>query len=185
MSLDKVIESILNTGKKEAQQIIKQGQKERDEQVKGAQAEGQKLLDSKVEESKKHVETMHTQEIARSELESKKIILGSQKELLDSVYEAALQRLGNLPQNEAILRSLVTQNRGDISSGKVFCNEKDAAFVKGLVGGNFAGTTDCIGGLIIESQDGQMRIDLRYETALGEIWDDSIKDISDLLWSEE
>jgi V/A-type H+-transporting ATPase subunit E len=185
MSLDKVIESILNTGKEEARQIIEQGKQEQEKLVKEAQAEGQELLDSKVEDSKKLVVRMHTQEIARSELESKKIVLGSQKEMLDAVYETALQRLGNLPQNENILRSLVAQNRTDISSGRVFCNEKDATFVKGLVGGNFAGTTDCIGGLIIESEDGERRIDLRYETALGEIWDDSIKDISDLLWGEE
>lgn len=185
MSMDKVIENILNKGKEEARQIIEQGQQEKDKQVKEAQAEGQELHDSKVEESKRLVERMQTQEIARSELESKKIVLGSQKEMLDAVYERALQRLGNLPQNEAILRSLVTQNRSDISSGKVFCTEKDAAFVRGLVGSNFAGTTDCIGGLIIESEDGERRIDLRYETALGEIWDDSIKDVSDLLWGEE
>lgn len=185
MSLDKVIESILNTGKEEARQIIEQGQKEKKKQVSEAQAEGQLLLDSKVEESKKLVVRMNTQEIARTELESKKIVLGSQKDMLDAVYQRALDRLGNLPQNENILRSMVMQNQTEISSGKVFCNEKDSPLVKGLVGGNFAGTTDCIGGLIIESQNGQMRIDLRYETALREIWDDSIKEVSDLLWGEE
>jgi V/A-type H+-transporting ATPase subunit E len=185
MSLDKVIENILTTGKRETRQIIEQGQQEKEKEVKEAQAEGQKLLDSKIEESKKLVERMNTQEIARTELESKKIVLGSQKDMLDSVYQRALERLGNLPQNETILRSLVSQNQGDISSGKVFCNEKDSPFVRGLVGGNFAETTDCVGGIIIESQDGKTRIDLRYETALREIWDDSIKEVSDLLWGEE
>jgi len=185
MSLEKVIESILETGKKEAQQIVQQGKKEREEQVKTAQEAGQNLLNSKIEESKKLVQRMNTQEIARAELESKKIVLGSQKEILDSVYDTALQRLGNLPQNETLLRTLVSSNQSDITAGRVYCNQKDEAFVKGLVGSNFGGTTDCIGGLIIESQDGKMRVDLRYETMLREIWDDSIKDISDLLWGEE
>ncbi len=185
MSLDKVIESILNTGKEEARQVIEQGQKDKKKQVEEARAAGQLLLDSRMEESKELFERMNTQEIARTELESKKIVLGRQKDMLDAVYQRALDRLGNLPQNENILRSLVGQNQTDISSGKVFCNEKDSAFMKGLVGGNFARTMDCIGGLMIESQDGTMRIDLRYETVLREIWNDSIKEVSDLLWGEE
>ncbi len=185
MSLEKVIESILGTGKKEAQQIVQQGKKEREEQVKKAQEAGQNLLKSKTEESEKLVQRMNTQEIARAELESKKIVLGSQKEILDSVYGTALQRLGSLPQNETLLRTLVSSNQSEIAAGRVYCNQNDERLIKRLVGTNFGGTTDCVGGLIIESQDGKMRVDLRYETMLREIWDDSVKDISDLLWSEE
>jgi V/A-type H+-transporting ATPase subunit E len=184
MSLDKVIENILETGKKEAQKIVEEGKKEKQERVKKAQEEGQKLLQSKMGESENLVQRMNTQEIARAELESKKIVLGSQKEILDSVYETALQRLGNLPQNESLLRTLVSNNRTEVSAGRVFCNLKDEVFVRGLVGSNFGGTIDCIGGLVIESQDGTRRVDLRYETMLREIWDDSIKDVSDTLWGE-
>lgn len=184
MSLDKVIENILETGKKEAQRIVEEGKKEKQEQVKKAQDEGQKLLQSKMGESESLVQRMNTQEIARAELESKKIVLGSQKEILDSVYETALQRLGNLPQNESLLRTLVSNNRTEVSAGSVHCNQKDEAFVRSLVGSNFGGTIDCIGGLVIESQDGTRRVDLRYETMLREIWDDSIKDIADILWGE-
>lgn len=185
MSLDKVIKNVLETGKAEAQKIIKEGQQERAKQVKAAQEEGKKLLLEKTKESEDLLQRMSTQEIARSELESKKIVLGSQKEVLDSVYEKALERLRNLPQNETLLRSLVAQNQDEIRTGKVYSNEKDAAIARALVGSNYGGTIDCIGGLVIESQDGQRRIDLRYETKLREIWDDSIKEISDLLWGEK
>ncbi len=184
MSLDKVIENILETGRKEAKQIIEQGKKEKQGQIKKAEDEGEKILQSKMADSEKTVQRMNTQEMARAELESKKIVLGSQKEILDSVYETALQRLGNLPQNETLLRTLVSKHQTEVSAGRVYCNKKDEAIVKGLVGDNFGGTTDCIGGLVIESQDGTMRVDLRYETMLREIWDDSIKETSDLLWGE-
>ena len=184
MSLDKVIENILETGKREAQQIAEQGKKEKQDRIQKAEDEGQKILQSKTGESEKLVQRMNTQEMARAELESKKIVLSSQKEILDSVYETALRRLSDLPQNETLLRTLVSNHKTEISAGMVYCNQKDEAFVKGLVGSNFGGATDCIGGLVIESQDGTTRIDLRYETMLQEIWDDSIKDIADLLWGE-
>ena len=137
-----------------------------------------------MEESERLVQRMTTQETARAELESKKIVLGSQKEILDRVYETALQRLGNLPQNESLLRTLVSNNRTEVSAGRVYCNRKDEIFVRGLVGNNFGGTIECVGGLVIESHDGTRRVDLRFETMLREIWDDSIKDVSDTLWGE-
>lgn len=185
MSLDEVIKNILENGKAEAQAIIKEGQEEKNKQIKSAKDEGQKLLLEKIKESEEILRRMSTQEIARAELESKKIVLGSQKEVLDSVYEKALSRLRTLPQNETLLRSLVAQNQDEIRTGEVYSNEKDAALVRALIGTNYAGTIDCVGGLVIESQDGQRRIDLRYETRLKEIWDDSIKEISDLLWGEK
>ncbi len=184
MSLEKVIDNILETGKKEAQQIIQNGKMEKQAQMKKAQDEGSALLKSRMEESEKQVLRMNTQEMARAELESKKIVLGSQKEMLDAVYQTALQRLGSLPQNETLLRTLISRNRTEVSTGKVFCNPKDESFVRGLVGVKFGGTIDCIGGLVIESQDGTRRVDLRYETMLKEIWNDSIKDVSNTLWGE-
>ncbi|MFQ6059693.1 MAG: V-type ATP synthase subunit E family protein [Thermoplasmata archaeon] len=185
MSLDRVIKNILETGKAEAKGIVMEGQKERERQIKEARKEGKKLLDSKIEESNELIQRMRMQEIARAELESKKIVLSGQKEVLDTIYEKALERLGNLPRNESLLRSLISQNREEIKDGRVFCNQRDAEFVRSLVGTNFAGTIDCVGGLVVESRNGRRRIDLRYETSLREIWNDSIKEISDLLWGSE
>lgn len=185
MSLDEVIKKILETGKAEAQAIIKEGQTQRAKQTKEAKEEGKKILLSKTKESEDLLEKMNTQEMARAELESKKIVLSSQKELLDAVYEKALSRLRDLPQNESLLRSLVSQNQAEIANGKVYCAEKDATVVRMLVGANYGGTIDCIGGFVVESLDGERRIDLRFETMLSEIWNDSIKEVSDLLWGGE
>jgi V/A-type H+-transporting ATPase subunit E len=185
MSLDEVIKNVLKTGKAEAQMTVKEGQQEKNKQVKSAREEGQKLILEKTKESEDIIRRMNTQEMARAELDSKKTVLGSQKEVLDSVYERALSRLKDLPKNETLLRSLVAQNQEEIRTGRVYSNEKDATIVRAMVGTSYAGTIDCIGGFVIESQDGQRRIDLRYETRLKEIWDDSIKDISDLLWGEK
>ncbi|MFQ5885283.1 MAG: V-type ATP synthase subunit E family protein, partial [Thermoplasmata archaeon] len=114
MSLDEVIKDILETGKAEARKIIKEGQAEKAKQTKIAKDEGQKLMLSKTKESEDLLRRMDTQEVARAELESKKIVLSSQKELLDAVYEKALSRMRNLPQNESLLRSLVSRNQYDI-----------------------------------------------------------------------
>jgi len=37
---------------------------------------------------------------------------------------------------------------------------------------------------VIESDDGTRRIDLRYESLLQDIWEDSVKGLADLLWTQ-
>src|SRR5207245_11515500 len=87
------------------------------------------------------------QELARAELESRKIVLAAQKEALDKVYDGALERLGRLSDNADILRRLLKANEWEWrSGGKVYCSPRDAAVVRKIVGDSVAGTVGCAGG---------------------------------------
>lgn len=43
---------------------------------------------------------------------------------------------------------------------------------------------DCIGGFVIESEDGSRRIDLTYDTFLEDLWEDTVKEVANVLWGE-
>src|SRR5256886_13226043 len=80
------------------------------------------------------------QELARAELESRKIVLAAQKEALDRVYDGALERLGRLSDNAEILRSLLKANEsGWRSGGKVYCSKRDVGVLRTNLRGSFAG----------------------------------------------
>ena len=93
-----------------------------------------------------------------------------------------LGKLGALSESSALLRSLLEANRTEWQAGRVFCNAKDAEVVRSIVGSNFGGTIDCIGGVVIESNDGTRKTDLLFETILSDVWRDSIKEVADALW---
>ena len=185
MGLESVIEEILARGRAEADAIRKSADAEHQRLLEEARGEGAKLLVAREQEAKVAAERARIQDLARAELESKRTVLAAQKEVLDEVYAAALQKLSTLPDRDGILRALLTANASEWRTGKVYASPRDADSVRAIVGPNFAGTIDSVGGVVIESADGTRRVDLRYETLLRDVWDDAVKEVAETLWPPE
>ena len=182
MGLEQVVDEILAGGRAEAEEIRQAALAEREKILESARSEGAKLREHREREAKEAAERLRIQALARAELESKKIVLSAQKELLDVVYAKVLDRLGRLAGSGDWLRKLLQANAAEWRSGKVYCNARDADTVRSIVGTNFGGTIDCVGGVLIESTDGTHRTDLRFETLLADVWRDSIREVAEVLW---
>src|SRR6266550_532865 len=172
MGLETVIEDVLARGRSEAEEIRRATAAERERILQDAHAEGAKLLAQREQEAKGAAERARIQALARAELESKKIVLSAQKELLDQVYAAVLDKLSHLAESEGFVQSLLRAHQEEWRDGKVYCNARDADAVRAIVGKNFGGTIECVGGVVIDSADGSRRIDLRFETILADVWRD-------------
>src|SRR6267143_416274 len=182
MGLETVIEDVLSRGRSDAEEIRRATMAERERILQDARAEGAKLLAQREQEAKLAVERARVQALARAELESKKIVLSAQKELLDAVYAAVLDKLSHLAEREGMVRSLLQAHEEEWRNGKVYCNARDADAVRSIVGKNFGGPIECVGGVVIDSADGSRRIDLRFETILADVWRDSIKEVAEVQW---
>ena len=182
MGLEAVIEDVLAQGRSEAEEIRRATMAERERILRDAREEGVRLLSSREEEAAQAAERLRIQALARAELESKKIVLSAQRELLDLVYSTVLEKLPRMRESEGLLRSLLQVHAEDWRNGKVYCNERDADAVRSIVGKNFGGRIESVGGVVIDSADGSRRIDLRFETLLADIWRDSIKEVAEVLW---
>ncbi len=186
MTLESAVEAILEQGKAEANRVLEEARNERQRMLSEVRAEAAKALAETEKAARIEAERKRVQELARAELESRKIVLAAQKEALDKVYDGALERLGRLSDNAEILRSLLKANESEWrSGGKVYCSKRDEAVVRKIVGDSFAGTVECAGGVVIESADGTRRVDLRYETLLRDVWDDAVKEVAETLWPPE
>ena len=69
-------------------------------------------------------------------------------------------------------------------------NERDLPVVeeiisrlKTLSGYTVGDPVDIPGGIIVESTDGELKIDYSYRTFLDEIWESGLKDASDILFT--
>src|SRR2546426_6966126 len=169
MGLETVIEDVLARGRSEAEEIRRATSTERERTLHDARAEGAKLLDAREREARQAAERARVQALARAELESKRIVLSAQKELLDQVYAAVLEKLSRLADSGAILRSLLQSHAAEWRNGKVYCNEKDVDTVRSIVGQNFGGTIDCIGGGGIDSAGGGPPKGLPFEAPLADV----------------
>ncbi len=182
MGLEQVIEDVLTHGRSEAEEIRRATMAERERILADARAQGAKLLAQREEEAREAAERARIQTLARAELESKKVVLSAQKELLDQVYAAVLERLPGLGESGDLLRALLQAHAEEWKDGKVYSNARDADVVRAIVGPHFAGTIECVGGVVIESADGSRRTDLRFESLLADVWRDSIKEVAEVLW---
>ena len=183
MTLERVAQAILERGKSEAEQIVAQAREEKERMLSEARTEGENAAKTAEAQAREEGERRKVQEVARAELEARKISLSAQKETLDEVYRRALARLSGLKENTEILKSLLKANEAEWKSGgSVYSNKKDESVVKKIVGSPYAGNISCVGGVVIESADGTRRTDLRYESLLREVWDDAVKEVADVLW---
>jgi len=183
VSLESFVQVVLDKGKAEAGEIIAQARAEAERMLSEVRAEGEKAIQDADQNARQAAERKRIQDLARAEIEARKNVLAAQKDALDEVYQRALARLGSLRENPAILEKLLKGNEAEWKAGgRVFSNARDSPFVKGLVGKAFAGNAECAGGLVIENADGTRRVDLRYESILREVWNDSVREVAEVLW---
>ncbi len=186
MTLERVAQAVLERGKSEAEQIVAQAREEKERMLSEARAEGEANIKAGEAQASQEAERRQVQEVARAELEARKISLAAQKEALDEVYKRVLARLGDLKENDAILKRLLKVNESEWKSGgHVYSSKKDERIVKKVVGPAYAGHIDSGGGIVIESADGTRRIDLRYDSLLSEVWNDAVKEVADVLWPQK
>lgn len=183
MTLDAFVQTIEDRGKAEAEAILADARTEAERMLSEVRAEGEKAVQEAEARARQAGERKRVQDLARAELETRKIVLAAQKDALDEVYQRALARLGTLRENPKILETLLKANEAEWRvGGRVYSNDRDATFVKGLVGKAYAGNVECEGGLVIENADGTRRVDLRYESILRDVWNNCVREVAEVLW---
>src|SRR3990172_1033137 len=182
MTLESVVQAILESGKAEADLILEEAHLERQRMLSEVREEGAKVFADAESRSREGAARRPVQEVARGELDSRKIILAAQKDALDEAYRRTLGRLGDARGDDTVLRNLLKANEAEWRAGRVFASPKDEAAIRRIVGDRYAGNIECTGGVVIEATDGTHRLDLRYESLLREVWDESVKEVADILW---
>ena len=130
------------------------------------------------------LDRMRRQELSSAELESKKIVLNKKKELLNKTFEEVLNELSNLgPQEKSVIyKKMVIDGKKVLHKPKVYCPNGEADLLSGLRGLDKITETEMASGLILESEDGSIRLDLRFKTILDGIWESELKNISNILF---
>jgi vacuolar-type H+-ATPase subunit E/Vma4 len=180
MSLEKVVEDILERGKREASRIIQKAEKEASELRREAEMRAEEIRREKEKETERMIREIRKREIPSAELEAKKLILDTEKRALDKVYQEVLRKLSSLPRerNERILHKIL---RIVGKSEKIYCRDEDKEVIlkEGL---DFGGAISCAGGILVESSD--YTIDYRYETILEREWGSLVRKVHGLLFQK-
>src|SRR5437899_11643325 len=113
MTLESAVEAIIDEGKAEANRVLEEARNERQRMLSEVRAEAAKALAETEKAARIEAERKRVQELARAELESRKIVLATQKEALDKVYEGALERRGGRADTAETLPGLRKANESE------------------------------------------------------------------------
>jgi len=179
MSLDKVVEDILQKGEEKKREIIRLGEMERDEQLKQAD---KKIVEDRQKSGKKteaSIALMEQQELSSAELESKKSLLAAQRQTMEDLKEQVLDALRDYPvdKKKKLYSKLAARAKKELGDCYVYSNKSDKAVLQLPTGVTDAGTIDCHGGLVFESKDRCYRLDYRFESVLDEVWNKEMQQI--------
>lgn len=182
MGLETVVNDIMDVAHAEAAQKKEEADTEAAQIIEDAKEKAKKIKGDRLAETEAKIERLRRQEISSANLEVKRVKLNARKEILDEVYNKAVDSISNLSpsKNEELLKSLI--DKYEQHGARVYSNKESEEIVKKLSSLEYAGNIDCIGGIVIENSDGSVRLNYTYDTILKSVYDQSLKQISDILF---
>ncbi|WP_440956647.1 V-type ATP synthase subunit E [Methanosarcina sp. Mfa9] len=182
MGLEIVVKDIQEGAQAEVSRINAEGEAKASEIINEAKEAQKKMLGDSLAKVEEDLQKMHQQVISSANLEVKRITLNKRKELLDKVYNQALESIKSMPvsKNEELLNYLI--DKYEASGAKVYSSKDSEELVTKLSSLTYAGNIKSIGGIVLENEDGTIRLDFTYDLILKNVYERSLKQISDTLY---
>jgi V/A-type H+/Na+-transporting ATPase subunit E len=181
MGLEVVLNEILAEGQKEQSQILADAKAQAAKIAGEAETEAAGIKARIAKETSARIEALRNEILGASEFEARRNFLSTKRELLSDLRARVLEALSKLPaeRNKAILTKLATAARKELPKGTVHARQADLEILAkdGYTKGK---ATTGAGGFVIESADGQILLDLRFETLLDDVWKQILIDSASL-----
>ena len=181
MGLETVKEEILNSARDKSNSMIADARREANRITMETEKRIEEMKEKSEAQNKKAMDVIKRQELASAELENKKILLDTKKQIIESVFADAKKRLETLDdkKKELYIKKLLEKSKKEIEVAYVYCNKKDAKFLKGIN----VETAEIIGGLITENKEKTVRVDYSFETLLESIKESELQNINKVLFA--
>lgn len=177
MALDRVAEEIIESAIKEADGILAEAKRAAAEIIRSAEEQARAKEQEASEQAKKLADALSRKEFASARLEVKRFQLDAKKAALEETYGRLVGRISSLGEKEKarICKSLLS--KADFEPGAVYANARDIELVRKLTSAHVK-KADILGGLLAESREKTVRLDLSFDTALASLREDSLKEVS-------
>ena len=184
MALDKVVNEIQESARKEADLRIQEAEKERAKILQEADQRIEKMHKAEEKDLQDTLRRMQRQELSSAELEARRIVLNKRKEVLDKTFEETLHELSNMDPKEkaAVYKKILSNGKKLVPRPKVFVPRNESSLISGVRGVESVEETDMESGIVMESQDGTVRLDYRFRTILESNWEKELKNVSGILF---
>jgi V/A-type H+-transporting ATPase subunit E len=194
MSLDSVTEDIREQARARAEEIRSEGEAEATSIVDDAEADAEDIRREREREVERQIDQERDQRLSSANLEAKQTRLATRRELLQRVRGDVEDALADLDEDtrEELTRELLEAAASEFEESdtvEVFGRADDQALIESILedyeGFVYGGETDCLGGVVVESDESRVRVDNTFDSVLEDVWQESLREISADLFEEQ
>lgn len=181
MALTDVTKEILDNARKRADAVIAAAEEDGKQTVNQAKQEVKDHENAVKEQTEALIAAMERKLLASARSDAQRIVSGARENALASVMGNAKDEIASLPdaQRKKFLHALQKQAESEIELDTIFVNKQD----KDLVSGNVK-TADIAGGLIAQTKDGSISVNLSVEEQLESVQAAKLIELSEVLFDE-
>lgn len=191
MSLDTVVEDVLEEARQRREEILDEAEADAEELIEAAEADAEETISTAEAEVEREIEQERERAISSANLEAKQKRLEARREVLADVRDGVESAVADISgeDRESLTRACIeaaSQEFAEAASVSVYARADDEALVRDILeeydGYEFAGSREVLGGVIVESQASRVRVDNTFDSILDEVWEDELKDVSTILF---
>jgi V/A-type H+-transporting ATPase subunit E len=193
MSLDTVVEDIRDEARARAEEIRAEGDERAEEIVSEAEQEADDIREEAEREVEKTIEQEREQKLSSAKLEAKQERLEARREVLEEVRDDVEAQIADISgdEREELTRTLLdgaAEEFDEADTVRVHGREDDQELLESVVadydGFEVGDPVDCLGGVVVESEESRVRVDNTFDSVLEDVWDDNLREISARLFEE-
>ena len=194
MSLDKLASEIESMAKAEAKVVLKEAKAEAKRIGDEAKDSVAEYRDAAITQAEKMSDRIAVESIAAARQRNQKRLLVARRAELDATWSEVMSQVGeaDLKGREDILLSLIktadVESVDDMVLRPVAVDREaltDLSENSGLSNDfQMGGDIDGLGGFVLESQDGSVLMDYRFEGRLRDAWEASLGEVNNKLFGE-
>ncbi|WP_226039532.1 V-type ATP synthase subunit E [Natrinema sp. DC36] len=193
MSLDTVVKDIREEANARAEDIRAEGETRAEEIESAAESDAEEILADAEQEVEREIDQLREQRLSSAKLEAKQKRLEARRDVLGEVREAVEDELASLEGDtrEELTRDLLEAASVEFDEGddvNVSGRSDDQELLESILtdydGYEYAGEVDCLGGVVVESDQSRVRVNNTFDSVLEDVWEDNLQAISNRLFEQ-
>jgi len=188
MTLEALASEIATAAKKEAKGITDAAKTEAKGILKEAKAEANSHSEDINTRAERESTQIKTETVASARQANQKSQLIARREELDATWGAVRDEVSSasMKGRAGLIKALLAQAKGEADKGMILCpvGIDRLALEKASPGFDFGNDVEGLGGFVLETKDGSVVLDYRFDGRLEESWDSCLSGVTSILFGD-
>ncbi len=169
MSAEKLISRIKRDAEEKTREIIREAERAAEEIIGNAKKQAEREAEKIIANGKKQVENLKKIRLSKAHQEAQRAIMRVREEIIEECFNIAFEKLKTLSSEEYknILDKIISETKKNMPSElEAYISREEDKEILGKHGIPVKGYINAIGGVVLQSLDGNMRVDNTFEGIL-------------------